>query len=73
MPKNQRHPFHAAAIMSAILSQLVGSILIGIYAGIRLDRWIKTEPLFLIVGLLLGLAVGIYSMLLLVHHYYSGE
>jgi len=59
--------------MSAILSQLVGSVLIGIFVGRWLDRQFSTEPLFLIIGLLLGLAAGVYAMLRLVQHFYSGE
>ena len=33
MSQNNRHPFRAMALMTAISSQLVGSILIGIFAG----------------------------------------
>jgi F0F1-type ATP synthase assembly protein I len=71
--RNKRHPLQAMALMSAILSQLVGSILIGIFAGRWLDQKVGTEPLFLILGLLIGLAAGIYAMLRLIQHYFSGE
>jgi F0F1-type ATP synthase assembly protein I len=73
MRQKQRHPLHAMGLMSAILSQLVGSVLIGIFGGKWIDNYFETEPLFLIVGLLLGLASGIYAMLRLVHHYSLGE
>ncbi|MGM7721847.1 AtpZ/AtpI family protein [uncultured Metabacillus sp.] len=73
MRQKHRHPLHAMGLMSAILSQLAGSVLLGIFAGKWVDEYFHTEPLFLIVGLLLGLAVGIYAMLRLVHHYFSGE
>jgi F0F1-type ATP synthase assembly protein I len=73
MRQKQRHPLHAMGLMSAILSQLVGSVLIGIFGGKWIDNYFKTEPLFLIVGLLLGLAIGVYGMLRLVHHYSLGE
>ncbi|MDQ0226747.1 AtpZ/AtpI family protein [Metabacillus niabensis] len=73
MRQKPRHPLHAMGLMSAILSQLVGSTLIGIFGGKWLDHHFKTEPLFLVVGLLLGLATGIYAMYKLVHHYFSGE
>jgi ATP synthase protein I len=73
MRQNNRSPFKAMALMSAIISQLVGSILIGIFAGNWLDRQCGTEPLFLIIGLLLGLAAGTYSMLVSIRHFYSGE
>lgn len=73
MRNKERHPFQAMALMSAILSQLVGSVLIGIFSGRWLDRVIGTEPLFLIIGLLIGLTAGIFAMLRLVQHFFSGE
>ncbi len=71
--KNNRNPFQAMALMSAIVSQLVGSILIGIFAGRWLDSKWDTEPIFLIIGLFIGLATGTYSMLLSIRHFYSGD
>ncbi|WP_042463563.1 AtpZ/AtpI family protein [Neobacillus dielmonensis] len=73
MQQNNRNPFRAMALMSAITSQLVGSILIGIFSGRWLDRHWGTEPIFLIIGLLAGLAAGTYSMLRTIRHFYSGE
>ena len=73
MRQKDRNPFKAMALMSAILSQLVGSVLIGIFVGRWLDRIVGTEPLFLIIGLLIGLSVGIYAMLSLVQHFFTGE
>ncbi|PLT31846.1 AtpZ/AtpI family protein [Peribacillus deserti] len=73
MSKKERHPLKAMALMSAILSQLVGSVVIGIFGGRWIDKTAHTEPLFLIIGLLLGLAAGIYSMLRTVRHYFSGD
>jgi F0F1-type ATP synthase assembly protein I len=70
---NNRNPFQAMALMSAIVSQLVGSLLIGIFAGRWLDQKWGTEPIFLIIGLLVGLAAGTYSMLLSIRHYNSGD
>ncbi|AGT33729.1 membrane protein [Geobacillus genomosp. 3] len=73
MSKKQRHPFQAMALMSAIVSQLVGSILIGIFGGRWVDNKFDTEPIFLIVGLLLGLTAGVYAMLRLIRQYFSEE
>ncbi|MFS0821342.1 AtpZ/AtpI family protein [Bacillus sp. 1P02SD] len=73
MPKNDKHPLKAYALMSGILSQLVGSILIGIFLGRWIDQRLATEPLFLILGLLLGLATGVYATLRLVNHFFSGD
>jgi ATP synthase protein I len=73
MSKKNRHPFQAMALMSGILSSLVGSILVGIFSGRALDQWLGTKPLFLIIGLLLGLAAGILAMLRLINQFFSGD
>ncbi len=64
-----RHPLRAMALMSAILSQLVGSILIGLFGGRWLDDTFQTDPLLLITGVLLGLATGITAMLMTIRRY----
>ncbi|WP_010677200.1 AtpZ/AtpI family protein [Bacillus timonensis] len=73
MRKNDKYPLRAYALMSGILSQLVGSILLGIFLGRWIDRMLGTEPLFLIIGLLLGLAAGVYATIRLVNHFFSGD
>jgi ATP synthase protein I len=73
MSQKQRHPFHAMALMSAILAQLAGSTLVGVFLGRWLDHAIGTKPIFLIIGLFLGLGAGIYGMLRLVRQYFSGD
>jgi ATP synthase protein I len=73
MRQKNRSPFQAMGLMSAILSQLVGSVLIGIFIGRWLDRAAGTEPLFLIIGLLMGLSAGVYAMLRLIQHFFTGE
>jgi ATP synthase protein I len=67
------HHFKAMALMSAIVSQLVGATLIGIFGGRWLDSLWGTEPIFLIIGLLLGLSAGTYSMLVSIRHFYEKE
>jgi ATP synthase protein I len=73
MRQDNRRPFQAMVLYSAILTQLVGSILIGIFGGRWLDGIWGTTPLFLIIGLLLGLSTGIYTMLQTVQHFNSGD
>lgn len=46
---------------------IAGSILLGVLGGLWLDSRFNTEPVLVIVGLLLGLVVafwGVYQMLL---------
>ena len=73
MRDKNRHPLQSMAITSGILSTLVGPILIGIFGGRWLDRITETEPLFLVLGLLLGLAGGVIAMLRMVNQYFSGD
>ncbi|BBW97876.1 hypothetical protein GsuE55_27090 [Geobacillus subterraneus] len=61
------------ALMSAIVSQLVGCVVIGVFGGRWLDGKLGTEPIFLIAGLLLGLAAGVYAMLRFINQYFSEE
>lgn len=71
MKHRNRHPLQAMALVSIILSQLAGSVLIGLFSGRWADQWLDTEPLFLILGLLSGLAAGVFMMLRTVHHFFQ--
>lgn len=73
LEENKRSPFKAYALMTGILSQLVGAILVGIFGGQWIDGKLGTFPLFLVIGLLLGLGTGVYAMIRLIRHFYSGE
>jgi ATP synthase protein I len=68
-----KSPLQAMALYSAILSQLVGSVLIGLFTGMWLDEQFGTAPLFLIIGLLTGLAIGVWAMLKTVQKFESGD
>lgn len=70
MKDENRHPLKGMALMSAIISQLVGSVLVGIFFGRWLDGLWDTGPLFLILGLLLGLAAGIYAMMRMIEQFF---
>lgn len=61
------------AIYSAILSQLVGSVLIGAFTGMWLDEQFGTAPLFLIICLLAGVAAGTWAMLKTIQKFESGD
>lgn len=62
--RQTRRPLQEMALYSAILSQLVGSILIGVFTGMWLDDKIDTTPIFLVLFLFIGLAVGVTAMIL---------
>ncbi|MBB6176143.1 F0F1-type ATP synthase assembly protein I [Anoxybacillus tengchongensis] len=73
MRQHERHPFRAIGLMTAISSQLVGSVLVGIFGGRFVDERFSTEPLFLVIGLLLGLSAGVYATIRLIRSFFSGE
>ncbi|AQQ54278.1 AtpZ/AtpI family protein [Planococcus lenghuensis] len=66
-------PLQAMALYSAILSQLVGSVLIGTFAGMWFDEKLGTAPLFLIIFLLAGVAAGAAAMMYTVQKFDSGD
>jgi ATP synthase protein I len=61
----------AMGLMTSITSQLVGFILVGIFGGMWLDKKSHLSPLFLIIGLLLGLFVGVYNTIVLIKRYFK--
>lgn len=61
MSPPRKSPYHGLAIGSAILSQLVGGPLIGLFLGRWIDNLLSASPLFLVIGLLLGLGAGVYG------------
>jgi len=69
----KNNPFRGFAIYSGILSYLVGATLVGIFIGRWLDQYFNTAPLFLILGLLLGLASGVYGMIHLLNKFMGDE
>jgi ATP synthase protein I len=69
LQNKNRNPYKAMALMSAIVSQLVGATLVGVFGGMWLDSQIHTKPLFLVIGLLLGLATGVYSTIRLINRF----
>lgn len=62
MKLENRFYYRTIAITSAITAQLVGPLLIGIFIGRRLDEKLAAGPLFMIIGLFLGLALGAYGI-----------
>ena len=41
---------------------LIGAILILGFIGYFIDEWLGTSPIFLLIGLLLGIIVGFYEI-----------
>ncbi|ALC86547.1 MULTISPECIES: AtpZ/AtpI family protein [unclassified Bacillus (in: firmicutes)] len=71
--RRNRRPLQGIAMYSAILSQLVGSILIGIFTGMWIDDTFRTTPVFLVICLLAGLTVGVFAIITTIRKYDSGD
>jgi len=69
----KKSPLQAMALYSAILSQLVGSVLIGAFTGLWLDDRFGTAPLFLVICLLAGISAGVWAMLQTIRKFESGD
>lgn len=67
--KRDESPFKAMALTSSIVSQLAGGPLAGVFLGKWIDEHYSTEPIFLIIGLFLGLGAGTYGTIHLVRTY----
>jgi ATP synthase protein I len=52
----------AMALMSSIISYLVGPILVGVFGGRWLDSYFQTSPTFMLIGVFIGMATGVYGL-----------
>lgn len=68
-PQENFNPYRTIGLVSAIGTDLVITILGGIYAGKWLDEQVGTAPAFLITGLFVGLIGGIFSTILLIRRF----
>jgi len=61
-PREDNASIGAAVKYAGFGFQLAGSILLFLYLGRWVDRRVGTEPLFLLLGVFIGLAASIYSL-----------
>ncbi|WP_126428854.1 AtpZ/AtpI family protein [Brevibacillus marinus] len=70
MPKPRLdNPWQAIALVSVIGVDLAICVLAGFWVGRYLDRWLQTDPWLMLLGMLAGLAAGVYSVYLLIRSY----
>ncbi|WP_188207607.1 AtpZ/AtpI family protein [Alkalibacillus aidingensis] len=67
------HPLRGMAVTTAILSHLSGATIVGIFLGRWLDGYFQTSPLFLIIGIFMGLAAGVYGTIALVKKFLGDD
>jgi ATP synthase protein I len=66
-PPDNRKLFSSMGLVTGLGFSAVGSLLVGILGGLFLDRMVHTTPLFLIIGILLGIAaaaLGVYRLVI---------
>ncbi|MEJ2054379.1 MAG: AtpZ/AtpI family protein [Calditrichaceae bacterium] len=60
---DKRNAFRKAEPYLNIGYTLIGSILFFGYVGYLVDKWTDLKPIFLIIGLFIGLFGGFYNMI----------
>jgi ATP synthase protein I len=66
-PPSNRKLFSSMGLVTGLGFSAVGSLLVGVLGGLFLDRMLHTTPLFLIIGILLGIgaaALGVYRLVM---------
>ncbi len=69
MKIDRENPWHAMALVGVISIDIVLFVLVGVWLGNKLDAVFEAAPLFLIVGMLLGLALGILFISTMIKKY----
>ncbi|MGJ9384722.1 AtpZ/AtpI family protein [Salipaludibacillus sp. CF4.18] len=72
-PSRVRSVVKALALMTTISSYFIGSIVIGVFAGIWLDNYFNTSGVFLIVGFFLGLGTAVMGIYYAVRKFLGGN
>ena len=72
-PKKHSEGLSAMILVSMISGELAGSILFGVFCGKLLDELLKVEPIFLVLGILSGLVLGVYSVKTTLDWFYNQE
>jgi ATP synthase protein I len=74
--KNQKsndNPWRAVALVSAIGVDLIVCMLAGYWLGSLVSSWKGGQPIWLVVGVMLGFFVGVYSVVLILRKYTGGS
>jgi ATP synthase protein I len=66
-------PWKAFVFVGTIGVELAIASILGYWCGKMLDLYLGTRPLFLMIGLLTGLGLGIYGVVLLINRFYGDE
>lgn len=67
--KNSNNPWKAMGLMGVVGIELSLFLLGGIWLGKKIDTYFNSAPIFLIIGMVLGLLIGIWSIAVLIKEY----
>jgi len=56
--KPKYEALRSAGLLLAIPTLLIVSPLVGFFIGLATDRWLKTKPIFSVIGMVLGFAAA---------------
>lgn len=62
-PENKDEVNRRTGVAYAAAFSLFASVVSGLIVGWLLDRWLKTSPWLLVVGIVLGAAAGFYEFI----------
>ncbi|MFY0544232.1 AtpZ/AtpI family protein [Brevibacillus sp. H7] len=68
MPKID-NPWQAVGLVSLIGVDMAVCVVSGVYLGKYIDGLLATKPWFMMLGLLVGLGVGVYSVYRIIRGY----
>jgi F0F1-type ATP synthase assembly protein I len=60
MPADPRKNLNSYARYSGMAFQMLAIILIGVFAGFKLDEWLGTKPILIVVFSILAVFLSIY-------------
>ena len=65
MSKNKNQMYRGLMFASSLGIAMVAAILIGLFIGYQLDKWLETSPWFTLIFLVLGIISGFRNIFIL--------
>lgn len=62
-PRFKKTPLHSYAYYSNMAVEMGVIIALGVFGGIKMDKWLNTSPLFTVVLSLAGVAIAMYVII----------
>ncbi|TCS83411.1 AtpZ/AtpI family protein [Tepidibacillus fermentans] len=61
--QDNKNPWRALAVVGVVGANLAIFLLMGIWSGKKLDIYFHSSPIFLIIGMIVGFVLGIWSVI----------